>query len=195
MVSAFEMLHTNRGLRTHWLKRISAFLFDFIILSVPIAIASLFLRVDILTPLAIVSFSVVLVLYSFLLESTLKATIGKKLLGLEVAGVRGSMDPKKALIRNVPRFMGVVFIDWMLGLVTEGDPRQRYMDRLAGTTVMDFGNPRLAQTHYFTKASLLGRKGSGPLKSACTTCGSAMIEDIEGKHCPKCGLKKFLQKV
>lgn len=192
MASAFEMLHTDKTLRIHWVKRIAAFIFDFIVLSVPIAIASIFLRIDIIAPLAIISFSLIFVLYSFLLEATLGATIGKKLLGLEVVGVRGSLNLKKAFMRNIPRFMGVVFIDWMLGLVTEGDPRQRFMDRIAGSTVVDFGNPKLSRPRYLTKMSLFKERSSGPLKSTCITCGSVMIEDAEGKHCPKCGLKRFL---
>ena len=74
--------------------------------------------------------------YSFILEGSVGGTIGKKLVSLRVVATDGMMDLPRALIRNVSKvFPLLVLIDLIVGMATEGDPRQRFLDRIAHTTV------------------------------------------------------------
>jgi len=80
------------------------------------------------------------VLYSAALEaSSWRATLGKKVMGLQVQMLDGSKAPfGKTFIRNISKIYGLILlIDWIIGVATHGpDPRQRYFDRNAGTTVV-----------------------------------------------------------
>jgi hypothetical protein len=76
-------------------------------------------------------------IYSVILEGMGGATIGKRLMNLVVVSVEGPMDLMKALIRNISKIYGLIFlIDWLIGFITDGDPRQRFFDRIANTTVV-----------------------------------------------------------
>jgi hypothetical protein len=51
----------------------------------------------------------------------------------------GSKAPSnKVLMRNLSKIFWIIFlIDFLIGIATPGpDPRQRYFDRMAGTTVV-----------------------------------------------------------
>jgi uncharacterized RDD family membrane protein YckC len=80
------------------------------------------------------------VLYSVICEVSWNGqTIGKKLLKLQVQMVNGNkINFAKSFTRNISKIYGLLlFIDWLLGIVTQGsDKRQRYFDRIAGTTVV-----------------------------------------------------------
>ena len=78
-------------------------------------------------------------LYFPVMESSSGATLGKKLIGLQVqttSGGRVTFD--KALIRNISKIHGLfLFLDWLIAVASPGpDPRQKYTDRIAGTTVV-----------------------------------------------------------
>ncbi len=62
---------------------------------------------------------------------------GIDLAGLEVRPVSGPMTFAKAAVRNVPKLFWYLFpvLDTVAGLLVEGDPRQRFSDRILGTTV------------------------------------------------------------
>jgi len=78
-------------------------------------------------------------LYFIIMEITMGATIGKKILGLEVQMTNGSkVTLDKSFIRNISKLFGILlFLDWLVAVVTPGpDPRQKYTDRVAGTTVV-----------------------------------------------------------
>jgi hypothetical protein len=65
------------------------------------------------------------------------ATIGKRLVNLVVVSVEGPMDVTKAFLRNISKIYWLFFLaDWLIGFVTDGDPRQRYFDRFSNTTVV-----------------------------------------------------------
>lgn len=84
-------------------------------------------------------FGIILTLYSAVLEVSSKATIGKKLLGLEVRTVGGgNLTFDKAFIRNISKIFWVfLLLDWLLILFIPGrDIHQKYTDRIAGTTVV-----------------------------------------------------------
>jgi uncharacterized RDD family membrane protein YckC len=80
------------------------------------------------------------VLYCTVLEaSSSAATLGKRVMGLKVQMLDGSKVMfNKAFMRNISKiFWPILIIDWLIGVATPGpDPRQRYFDRIAGTTVV-----------------------------------------------------------
>jgi uncharacterized RDD family membrane protein YckC len=80
------------------------------------------------------------VIYSAVLEgSSWQATLGKKVMSLKVQMLDGSKAPMgKTFMRNISKIFGLILlIDWIIGIATHGpDPRQRYFDRIAGTTVV-----------------------------------------------------------
>jgi len=71
------------------------------------------------------------------LEGLTGATLGKRFFNLQVVSTEGRVDFIKALIRNVSKIhILILLIDWVAGFITEGDPRQRFLDRIADTTVV-----------------------------------------------------------
>ncbi len=85
-------------------------------------------------------YGLLFVTYSTIMESGVgAATLGKRVIGLKVQMVDGSNAPSnKVLTRNISKIYWIIFlIDFLIGIATPGpDPRQRYFDRLAGTTVV-----------------------------------------------------------
>ena len=136
----------------HWLIRLIAFAIDGIILlivtaiiSAVFAIASIFtggfnlLGWSFLTSSFI--WGVLLVLYFTILDFYWGATIGKRLLGIQVRIVTGGKVPfDKALIRNISKiFWALLLLDWIVGIVTPGDKRQKFLDRYVGVTFVRTG--------------------------------------------------------
>jgi uncharacterized RDD family membrane protein YckC len=79
------------------------------------------------------------VLYFAILDVSWGATLGKRVLGLQVQMVNGSkVTFDKAFIRNISKiFWLFLLLDWIVGIATHGsDQRQKYTDRIAGTTVV-----------------------------------------------------------
>jgi uncharacterized RDD family membrane protein YckC len=85
-------------------------------------------------------YGVPLFIYSVMMEGgSGKATLGKKFMHLQVETVDGGKaDSGKIVKRNISKIFWIVFIiDIIIGVSTHGsDPRQRYFDRFAGTTVV-----------------------------------------------------------
>jgi uncharacterized RDD family membrane protein YckC len=140
---------------THWLLRIVAAIID----SIPWAIVSSILWYVLVfnagAPLnkAIggfwwlvwiflvpILYGLLWVIYSTAMESSNSAaTFGKRIMGLKVQMLNGSKAPSnKVLMRNLSKIFWILFIiDFLIGIATPGpDPRQRYFDRIAGTTVV-----------------------------------------------------------
>jgi uncharacterized RDD family membrane protein YckC len=135
----------------HWLLRLVAIIIDSIIWSIVayIIIWVLFFRPGagwvawygfgswLILPFIMGIFWVI---YSAVLEGgSWQATLGKKVMGLKVQMLDGSKAPMgKTFIRNLSKIYGLILlIDWLIGIATPGpDPRQRYFDRIAGTTVV-----------------------------------------------------------
>jgi len=149
--TGIDMIGTDKLLQEHWIKRVIAFVIDFIIL----AIATWILLAIILIPTWIISgFSypfpwyggwpwsmfvvgVLSVLYFSFAESIYGRTIGKGTMGFKVTTVDGQkLSLEKAFIRNISKiFVVLPLLDAIVGLATPGDPHQKYSDRIAGTTV------------------------------------------------------------
>ena len=85
-------------------------------------------------------YGIPLFIYSYVMENSVRqATFGKKLMGLQVQAVGGGKaNSGQVLKRNLSKILWIVFaIDILIGVATQGpDPRQRYFDRFAGTTVV-----------------------------------------------------------
>jgi len=82
---------------------------------------------------------IIQVLYFAILDNSWGATIGKRVLGLQVQMVNGGkITFNAAFIRNISKIYGLfLLLDWILGIATPGpDRRQKYTDRMAGTTVV-----------------------------------------------------------
>ena len=112
-------------------RRILAMLIDCAVLSVPCTVASYL--IPLLGGLAVWFF------YAPVLESSeLRATLGKRLLGIQVTDVAGGrISLKAALIRNALKFISsaLVFIGFFLALFTE--KKQALHDLLADTLVVN----------------------------------------------------------
>ncbi|MGZ4932878.1 MAG: RDD family protein [Halobacteriota archaeon] len=152
----FEEIRASSSLQNLWMRRVIAFIIDSIILLVALAIVNAVLALALLVPSLIFSFdlfgglfsgfSVLLGLlivwgYYTLFEGSTSATIGKRVMDLRVRPLRGRMSFTKAFIRNftkawIPIIALLFLLDLIIGLVTEGDPRQRFSDVVADTSVV-----------------------------------------------------------
>lgn len=89
--------------------------------------------------------------YYTYLEGTSGATIGKRILGLQVVRLDGGkIDMRQALIRNLLRIVDG-FFTYLVGavLIWTSPTRQRLGDRIAGTTVVRRSSvtaPEIAKT-------------------------------------------------
>ncbi|MCK4367659.1 MAG: RDD family protein [Thermoplasmata archaeon] len=128
----------NKALQEHWLRRFVAIIIDNIIVWIPLFILSFFpffWFFGIWTWGWLGQF-VFLFLYCVVLEIAMGATIGKKIMSLQVVGIQEQRTPAMVLVRNVSKINGILlFIDWIVGMLTPGDPRQKYTDRIIGCTV------------------------------------------------------------
>ena len=89
-------------------------------------------------------YGIVLVLYSAFLEVSWGGmTLGKKILGLQVqTSSGGKVTFDKAFIRNISKiYWLLLFLDWLVGIVTPGNKLQKYTDRIAGTVVVQTKQP------------------------------------------------------
>ena len=147
--TGLDRIGSDKNLQDHWIKRIIAIIIDSII----VFIATWILLMFIIVPIIIsgVLFygwffdwflfpfftGIILVLYSSFLESAYGWSLGKKIMELDVTtldGKRASID--KTFIRNFSKiYVALLLLDVIVGLATEGDPHQKYSDRIAGTTV------------------------------------------------------------
>jgi len=122
---------------THWLLRLVAYIIDSIILVIIIAIITDLTHLGIWFMLG--AWAILSLLYFIFLDVYWGTTIGKKIIGLNVQLEKGGKVPlKQSIIRNISKiFILLPILDWLIAVVTSGtDRRQKYTDRLAGTTVV-----------------------------------------------------------
>ena len=121
---------------THWLVRLLAYAIDSIIFGV---VAVLILLVSKDMGITLVVWVVLSLLYFILLDVYWGATIGKNVMGLVVQTEKGGkVSLTQSFIRNISKIVFFpVFLDWIIAMVTSGeDPRQKFTDRIAKTTVI-----------------------------------------------------------
>ncbi len=136
MVNGFDIIGQNRTLQVHWAKRVVAFAVDCVVVLAPVWIV-LYLVGERRVPVYGVSSGLAFFAYATVAEGIWRRTVGKTIAGLEVRPVAGPMTLGKAAVRNVPKLFWFLFplLDTIAGLLVEGDPRQRFSDRILGTTV------------------------------------------------------------
>ena len=139
MPTGIDLIGGNAALQEHWIKRVIAIIIDAIVLAVVTVVLNALFQNALFALGLWWTFitGLIWLLYSALLEgSSGRATIGKRVMRLQVVAIDGVMNLEKALIRNISK-IHVLFLllDWIMGIATHGDPRQRYLDRIARTTV------------------------------------------------------------
>ncbi len=141
-LSALEMIEHNKPLRKHWIARLIAAFIDF---SVVMLVAGLigFFIVGGLNNFVIVTnmiLAVFWVFYSAIMEYAFGFTLGKKVMHLRVQSLKGPLYLWKTILRNISKVQIIVLvIDALVGMATVGDPRQKFLDRIAETTVIREG--------------------------------------------------------
>ena len=142
----------------HWVLRLVALIIDSIILYVVAWIILSFLLVPLLFSGALfwlgfgnwlilpLIAGILEVLYFVFFEVSMGATLGKKILGLQVQMLNGAkVTFDKAIIRNISKIFPLfLLLDWIIAVVTPTagtDQRQKYSDRIAGTTVVQASQP------------------------------------------------------
>ena len=136
MVSGFDLLGHNRTLQIHWLKRVVAFFLDLVTVFAPLWSFLFFENIRAAWVYGVLG-GIALYAYSTFSEAVTRTTVGKYIVGLEIRSLRGPMSLSKAAVRNFPKLFWFAFplLDTLLGLIVEGDPRQRWSDKILGTTV------------------------------------------------------------
>jgi uncharacterized RDD family membrane protein YckC len=143
MTSALDMIKDDTQLQSHWIRRLIALIIDVIIIMIATLIITL--------PFAVGFFllsggkgwfgfslfsSLLWLLYAIIFDTIKGGTIGKLALKFQVVALDGRMDFIKAVIRNISKvYFLLLILDWIIGFVTDGDPRQKFSDRVANTTV------------------------------------------------------------
>jgi uncharacterized RDD family membrane protein YckC len=141
----------------HWIIRLVALIIDSIICLIPYAIIYAIIVVAdthffryggfFVGPFI---FGIIEVIYFVILEVYWGgATIGKRILGLQVQLVNGGkVTMEKSLIRNITKIYWLfLLLDWLVAILTPGnDRRQKYSDRYAGTTVVQVGRAPIGST-------------------------------------------------
>jgi len=144
--TGLDRIGSDRALQEHWIHRLIALVVDGIIvgalswiLSFPLAF-HFFISFGWFASLFSLPFiaGLVFILYFSLAETAYGQTLGKRFMSLRVvtaAGARPTLE--KAFIRNLSKIHWVLLLlDVVAGLGTRGDPRQKFSDRFAGTTVV-----------------------------------------------------------
>ncbi len=138
MVTGFDYLSRDRTLQEHWLRRFVAVFLDWVVVWVPVSILFWIIDYGWFGFFVFSIESVLFFLYSAFFDYIIGSTLGKMLLRLKTVGITGRMDIAQALLRNVGKvFWPILLIDWILGMAVDtNDPRQKFTDQLARTSVI-----------------------------------------------------------
>jgi uncharacterized RDD family membrane protein YckC len=94
-------------------------------------------------------FGLLSILYFIVLDVVWGATIGKRVMGLQVQTLNGAkISFGQSFIRNISKiFWLFLFLDWLIAVVTAGpDKSQKLTDRWATTKVVQVGRSPIAMT-------------------------------------------------
>jgi uncharacterized RDD family membrane protein YckC len=140
MPTGFDLLEHSRTLRRHWLKRLAATFVDIMIIFVPMRIVIFFVNAPYQDVAAGILSGIVWFIYSTLLEGMYGKTLGKWFFNLRVVSLTEKKTLHQISTRNVPKFFWYIFLpfDVIVGLTLEEDPRQRWTDTVAKTTVISY---------------------------------------------------------
>jgi uncharacterized RDD family membrane protein YckC len=137
MTTGFDIIGSNKALQDHWLRRFVAYVIDWIIITIVVALIGIVLII--LAPWGLWGFmftGLMGFLYFVLSEIAMGSTLGKKVLSMEVVATEGELDAGSILVRNISKLFGLLLLlDWIIGMFQDGDPRQKWFDRFANTVV------------------------------------------------------------
>ena len=136
MPSAMDLISTDKDLKEHWMKRFIAIIIDYVIVSIPLFIMSI-LMLSLPFSIIVGSQGIIFFLYFMITELFMGASIGKRMMNLKIIALTGELNVGKVVIRNISKVASVfLLVDFLIGFFTEGDPKQKFTDRYAGTTVV-----------------------------------------------------------
>jgi uncharacterized RDD family membrane protein YckC len=146
MPTGYALLESNKSLRIHWLRRVAAMLIDAAIIFIPIRIGLLFVNDLDQNMVAGIATGMAWFVYAGYLEGRYGKTLGKHLMHLKVVSMIDHKLMRQGFIRSVPKLFWYAFlpVDTLLGLAMDGDPRQRFTDRVSLTSVISY-EPELSR--------------------------------------------------
>jgi uncharacterized RDD family membrane protein YckC len=146
MATGYAVLGSNKALQIHWLRRIAAMLIDVAIIFIPIRIALIFVTPMNQDIFAGIATGMAWFVYAGILEGKYGKTLGKHLMHLKVVSMVDQRLLRQGFIRSIPKLFWYAFlpVDTLIGLAMDGDPRQRFTDRVSLTSVITF-EPELAK--------------------------------------------------
>jgi uncharacterized RDD family membrane protein YckC len=141
MVTGFDYLSKDHALQTHWVKRFVAIVIDSLLIWLPLLIFFEILGFGAVVPSLL--FGPILFLYALIFEMAIGGTLGKVMMHLKAVSVSGQMNSSQATIRNISKIFGLfLLLDWIIGMLTDTtDPRQKWLDQLARTSVIAIDQP------------------------------------------------------
>ncbi len=141
----------------HWLLRFIALIIDSVIVAIVVAILFFILFIPLLFVGALGVFlafaggffawtfaiGILTFIYFIYAEVAWGGTLGKRVMGLRVQTINGGrISYSQSFIRNISKIYWIfLLLDWLIGIATPGDRRQKYMDRVAGTVVVQVNQP------------------------------------------------------
>jgi len=119
---------------------------DAAIIFIPIRIGLLFVSDLDQNIIAGIATGIAWFVYAGFLEGRYGKTVGKHLMHLKVVSMIDRKLLRQGFIRSVPKLFWYAFlpVDTLLGLAMEGDPRQRFTDRVSLTSVITY-EPELSK--------------------------------------------------
>jgi uncharacterized RDD family membrane protein YckC len=141
MVTGFDYLSHDKVLQQHWLRRFVALFLDAVIVIVPFTVLLSIVGLKYVSSGLLAS--VVFFLYASFFDIAIGGTIGKIVMHMKAVSVSGQLSGPQAFMRNLTKiFWPLLLLDWIIGMAIDtNDPRQKWTDRLAGTSVMVFDHP------------------------------------------------------
>lgn len=136
MPSALDLIGHDDALKEHWVKRLIAIIIDSVILSITVSVITFFAPFDFWVGF-LGFWALFYFVYFVAIEMAMGASIGKQLMKMRVIALSGELDIGKVIIRNVSKLNGLLLLlDFIVGFISDGDPKQKFLDRIAGTTVI-----------------------------------------------------------
>ncbi len=139
MQTGFEIMDYDRNLKDLWIRRTLAGAVDFAITSVISFFIIYFLRPMDYMDLIFIFFvqGPVWFLYSVIFDVISGKTPGKYLFRIRAVAFVGNLSVGQAIVRNLTKLNAIIAVaDAITGLSTEGDPRQRYIERFIDSVVI-----------------------------------------------------------
>jgi len=195
--TGLDRITKDPDLQNYWIFRIIAAVIDGIVLGIVASALSFVLFPWMLLgwymwgtyPLII---GILEIAYFVFFEATNGASIGKMVLGFKVTTLDGQKPTTdKALIRNISKiYWLLLLLDFLLGLLTPGDPYQKYTDRMAGTRVVRTGPVQIPHPSSYPPPPpppSYGPPPPPPSVTYCSSCGAPLAPGVA--YCSRCGRK------